>query len=98
MLRRDASRSPLVKLDQVYAFIGDYFFHVMLRCADDRMAGEGKQIRYQFYQPTISQDAATIEVDSHCGSLCGQGLTFGLKRKVGQPDWYVTSVGERWIS
>lgn len=98
MMRPDASRSPLIKLDQVYAFIGSNYSKIMLRCAEERKSDEDKEIRYQFYQPSISQGVATINVDSHCGSLCGRGLTFELKRKEGRPDWYVTSVGERWIS
>jgi hypothetical protein len=98
ILRRDASQAPLVKVDQIFAFVDDSFPKIMPRCSYDRQADEDKRIRYQFYQPKIGHGNATIQVDYRGEKLHGRGLTLELKRKEEGPDWYVTSVGIRWFS
>jgi hypothetical protein len=98
MLKRNTSKAPLLRAGDVYGYINDDFWKVMNRCSDSQGSRVASGTRYQFYQPSIGKGSATIQVDSQCGSLCGTGMIYRLRRYADRPEWYVTSSSMRWIS
>lgn len=98
MLKRNTSRAPLLRASDIYAYIDDDFWKVMSRCSDRQGSRAASGTRYQFYQPSIGKGGATIQVDSHCGSLCGRGMTYRLRRNAERPEWYVISSSTSWIT
>lgn len=98
MLKRDATQSYILKTDDIYGLINNYYSSIMIRCSDARLTNKSKVIRYRLYQPSIVSGSATIKVDSSCGSLCGRGSTYSLHRENDHSVWHVTDVRQRWIS
>lgn len=97
MLKQDAPPSHLIKTDDVYGLKRNGSWKIMARCSDDRSSNQGKEIRYSFSRPLIMPGSATIEVNYYCGSLCGRGSIYHLKREKGDLDWHVTDVRVIWI-
>ncbi len=48
------------------------------------------------YEPDQLKDEAGIDIDMHCGALCGSGQTYILHRKDGA--WHVVGRQPRWVS
>jgi hypothetical protein len=98
IIKHGASRASLLRANDIYAFVNDDFQKVMKRCSDERALSPVYETRHQFYQPLITNNGATIQVDTHCGKLCGRGMTYKLSRNADVPEWHVTSSTSRWIS
>lgn len=48
------------------------------------------------YEPDQLRDEAGIDIDMHCGALCGSGQTYILHRKDGA--WHVVGREPGWVS
>ena len=95
MLRASQSSGAfgIVKTSDIYGYIEDEFFQIMRRCSN-----ENASAGYAFTEPEVDDDLASIKVDYVCRPLCGQGVTYRLRRTNDPMVWEVTSKAGRWIS
>lgn len=88
---RKASKARIDQADNIYGYLNEDDAAKIELCPS-----EPGQTTYQIYEPKVSGDTASIDIDYHCGRLCGRGKSYRLQRR--NSHWHVISRGSRWIS